>query len=599
VDDRPTGIGLYRLFILALWRAHRLRFVAVAVGVLAAGLLPAALMVAGGRVIEAIAAVVTGGASIRHGLIVTAWFVGLSLALAVARWVSATAEAGLSQQFVAVLGDRLARVTLAPSTIEHLEDPAVTARIGAASEAARENVYYWALKGFVRSSTIRLTGLVSAVVLLAFAWWAPLLLVAGYAGLLTTYVRWERASAEDLTETISTSRRRAEYYRELLSEPAAAKEVRIFGLASWLDFRFGSVWLAAMDDVWRRRGSVQWLMALGAVGLVAVHVVVVGALAQAALAGAISVAAVTVFVQAIAGMDGLISAQYDSLGVAKAGSALAKLDELEELTTRHQEIPASPTDLAHTGPCAVELHGLTFHYPGTDRAILDRLDLSIEAGSAVAIVGPNDAGKSTLIKLLTGLYRPDSGTILVDGRPTDPASGRVAAVFQSFGRYELPLRENVTLGVPGVSDVSVDNALHLAGAAGLGVTLDTRLSAAYENGTDLSGGQWQRIALARALAAVDRGAGLLILDEPTASLDVRAEVELFDRFLEVTSGVTTILVTHRLSSVRHAERIIRLVDGHAAEDGTHDELIAAGGGYAEMFALQASRFARIGSPDAE
>ncbi|MBE1609849.1 ATP-binding cassette domain-containing protein [Actinopolymorpha pittospori] len=585
----------YRLFMEALWRADRRRFMVVAVGVLATGLLPAVLMVASGRVIEAITGVVTGDQdSARRGLMAVAWFVVFSLLMAGARWMTATAQAGLSQRLLAWVEDRLATAVLGPATVAHLEDPAVMAEIDAASEASRENVYYWALRGFVQSSTVRLTGVVSAVVLLALSWWAPLLLVAGYAGLLVAYVRWEQVSADDLSETIATSRRRSEYYRELLAEPAAAKEVRIFGLAGWLDFRFGSVWLAAMEAVWRRRGRVQRLLTLGTLGLVAVHVVVVGGLAHAALAGTISVAAVAVFVQAIAGMDGLISAQYDSLGVAKAGTALARL---RTLSTRLEQSSAAPVEDADPGPCAVELRDVTFHYPGSKRAILDHLDLRVEPGSSLAIVGVNGAGKSTLTKLLAGLYRPDSGAVLVDGKPADPAGGRVAAVFQSFGRYELSLRDNVTLGAPGIDDREVEKALGLAGAARLGATLDTPLAAAYDGGTDLSGGQWQRVALARALVAVERGAGLLILDEPTASLDVRAEIELFEQFLEVTRGVTTILVSHRLSSVRHADRIVLLDGAHVVEDGTHEELMTAGGGYATMFTLQASRFA-VGVADA-
>jgi ABC-type multidrug transport system fused ATPase/permease subunit len=208
-------------------------------------------------------------------------------------------------------------------------------------------------------------------------------------------------------------------------------------------------------------------------------------------------------------------------------------------------------------------------------------------------VGQNGAGKTTLAKLLCRLYDPEGGAILVDGvdlRQLDVDSwrARVAAVFQDFIRFELPLRDNVAPG--GAPDDAVRTALAEAGAADL-AGLDVPLARGYAGGTDLSGGQWQRIALARALCAVRLGAGLVILDEPTAQLDVRGEAEIFDRILAATRHATTILISHRFSTVRHADRICVLERGKVVELGSHDELIAAGGRYRTMFELQASRFA--------
>jgi len=248
---------------------------------------------------------------------------------------------------------------------------------------------------------------------------------------------------------------------------------------------------------------------------------------------------------------------------------------------------------------SIDVQDVHFTYPGAVKPVLDGVSLHVPAGQALAIVGANGAGKSTIIKLLTGLYAPTRGDILIDDQAADPRRGQTAAIFQSFGRYDLSLRDNITLTVDGVDDAAVQAALRAAGATGLTSSLDVPLSATYAGGTDLSGGQWQRVALARALAAVERGAGLLILDEPTAALDVRAEVDLFDRFLEVTRGVTTVLVSHRLSSVRHADRIVVLEGGVLVEDGTHDQLVAAGGRYAEMFQLQAALFAAHRSPGGE
>jgi ATP-binding cassette, subfamily B, bacterial len=233
----------------------------------------------------------------------------------------------------------------------------------------------------------------------------------------------------------------------------------------------------------------------------------------------------------------------------------------------------------------IRLRDVTFTYPAgaltplsAGAPVLAHFDLTIPAGSSLAIVGQNGAGKTTIAKLLCRLYDPQSGAIEIDGvdiRDLDLASwrSRVAAVFQDFIRLELPLRDNVAP----------------AGAANL-AALDTVLARWYDGGTDLSGGQWQRIALARALAAVTLGAGVVLLDEPTAQLDVRGEAEIFDRLLAATRHCTTILISHRFSTVRHADRICVLEHGRVIELGTHDELMALGGRYRTMFDLQAQRF---------
>jgi len=247
----------------------------------------------------------------------------------------------------------------------------------------------------------------------------------------------------------------------------------------------------------------------------------------------------------------------------------------------------------------IRLRDVTFAYPAgastplsTGAPVLEHFDLTIPAGSSLAIVGQNGAGKTTIAKLLCRLYDPQSGAIEIDGvdiREFELASwrSRVTAVFQDFIRLELPLRDNVAPA--GAPDDVVRAALESAGAANL-AALDTVLARGYKGGTDLSGGQWQRIALARALAAVTLGAGVVLLDEPTAQLDVRGEAEIFDRLLTATRHCTTILISHRFSTVRHADRICVLEHGRVIELGTHDELMALAGRYRTMFDLQAQRF---------
>jgi len=240
---------------------------------------------------------------------------------------------------------------------------------------------------------------------------------------------------------------------------------------------------------------------------------------------------------------------------------------------------------------AIRFRDLSFAYPG-GAPVLEGFDLTIPAGSSLAIVGQNGAGKTTLAKLLCRLYDPQSGAIEVDGVDLRELSleswrNRVAAVFQDFTRFELALRDNVAPA--GAPDEVVRAALESAGAANL-ANLDTVLARGYEGGTDLSGGQWQRVALARALCAVGLGAGVVLLDEPTAQLDVRGEAEIFDRILSLTRHCTTILISHRFSTVRHADRICVLEHGRVVELGTHDELMAKRGRYRTMFDLQAKRF---------
>jgi ATP-binding cassette, subfamily B, bacterial len=252
----------------------------------------------------------------------------------------------------------------------------------------------------------------------------------------------------------------------------------------------------------------------------------------------------------------------------------------------------NPSPAAGLPAREVRFRSVGFAYPGSERPVLEGLDLVIPAGTSLAIVGQNGAGKTTLAKLLCRLYDPTAGAIEVDGVDlrdlgVDSWRARVTAVFQDFTRFERSLRDNVAPG--GAPDEVVLAALQDAGAQGL-AALDTPLARGYPGGTDLSGGQWQRVALARALCAVRQGAGLVLLDEPTAQLDVRGEAEIFDRILAATRQVTTILISHRFSTVRHADRIAVIEHGRVVELGSHDELMAARGRYRTMFELQAKRF---------
>jgi ATP-binding cassette, subfamily B, bacterial len=276
-------------------------------------------------------------------------------------------------------------------------------------------------------------------------------------------------------------------------------------------------------------------------------------------------------------------------GVMAPVAAVLRLDEsmgrVGSLTSGPQSAEALPTR-------EIRFRNVTFAYPGSSEPVLDDFSVGIPAGTSLAIVGLNGAGKTTIAKLLCRLYNPRGGVIEVDGvdlRRFDLESwrARLTAVFQDFIRFERTLRENVA--PHGAPDGVIQAALAAAGAEDL-ADLDTVLAKGYDGGTDLSGGQWQRVALARALCAVATGAGVVVLDEPTAQLDVRGEAEIFDRVLTATRHCTTILISHRFSTVRHADRICVVERGRVVELGTHDELMALGGRYRTMFDLQAERF---------
>ena len=332
--------------------------------------------------------------------------------------------------------------------------------------------------------------------------------------------------------------------------------------------------------------------------VVSANVLVFWLLASAAAHGRISLGEAVVYVQSAIGVS-MIAFGGFSWALDGAAAPVAAVLRLEPAMRPAGALRPGDRPVGAAPAREIRLREITFAYPAGASAppsaavpVLQRLDLTIPAGSSLAIVGQNGAGKTTVAKLLCRLYDPQSGAIEIDGidlREFDLASwrSRVAAVFQDFFRLELPLRDNVAPA--GGPDQVVRAALESAGAANL-ASLDTVLARGYDGGTDLSGGQWQRVALARALAAVNLGAGVVLLDEPTAQLDVRGEAEIFDRVLVATRHCTTILISHRFSTVRHADRICVLEHGRVIELGTHDELMALNGRYRTMFDLQAQRF---------
>ena len=499
----------------------------------------------------------------------------------------------LGDRTAAWLYDRLTEACLRPAGMGHLEDPGLSRDLTAARD------FDLGITGpplsismdFIAAGLVELVGgLAAAVVLAGFAWWAPLLL--GGAWLATHWLLRESSVWRDrATEEVRSAQRDADYTYRLAVDPPAAKELRLFGLADWTIERFTGYRRRLHELQYRatrlRERPLIWSVLL----VVGANLVVFWALAEAAAGGRLELDRVVVFAQVAVGTSMIA---FGGLNWALDGAAAPVAASLRVTPAMEAAGALRPgTRPADAMPAAgIRFRGLRFAYPGGD-PVLDGLDLDIPAGTSLAIVGQNGAGKTTLAKLLCRLYDPQAGAVEVDGvdlreLDLDRWRARLAAVFQDFIRFELPLRDNVA--PTGADDTTVLAALAEAGANGL-AGLDTVLHRGYRDGIDLSGGQWQRVALARALCAVRLGAGVVLLDEPTAQLDVRGEAEIFDRILAATRHCKTILISHRFSTVRHADRICVLEGGRVAELGSHAELMALGGRYRTMFDLQASRFA--------
>jgi ATP-binding cassette, subfamily B, bacterial len=501
-------------------------------------------------------------------------------------------SANLGDRTAAWLYDRLTEACVRPPGMGHLEDAKLTSDLTVARDfdLGMTGPPLAISMDFIASGMVEMIGgVASAVILARYAWWAPIVLAGAW--MATHWLLRESAIWHDRnTDEVRAAQRDADYAYRLAVDPPASKELRLFGLAGWTIERFIARRTRLHELQYAatrlRERPVLWSMLL----VTGANVLVFWLLASAVSAGRISLGEAVVYVQSAVGVS-MIAFGGFSWALDGAAAPVAAVLRLEPAMRPAGELHSGKRRADATPAREIRLRDVTFAYAGGAQ-VLEHFDLTIPAGSSLAIVGQNGAGKTTIAKLLCRLYDPQSGAIEIDGvdlREFDLASwrSRIAAVFQDFIRLELPLRDNVAPA--GAPDDVLCAALESAGAMKL-ATLDTVLARGYDGGTDLSGGQWQRIALARALSSVRMGAGVVLLDEPTAQLDVRGEAEIFDRLLTATRHCTTILISHRFSTVRHADRICVLEHGHVIELGTHDELMALGGRYRTMFDLQAQRF---------
>ena len=490
--------------------------------------------------------------------------------------------------------DQLLEVTTAVE-LEAFEDPSFHDRIRLARENA--DTYAWGVVwGLLTFSTAAFSAAVVVVVLLSVA---PLLVPLALLALLPIAfvgVRNTRLLYRMHYDLAELDRDRT-YHERLLTDRLEAREVRAFGLQQWLRARHDAMFAERVRNT-RRVVKQRTLLALGGSSVTAV--ILVGSLAIVmllALDERISVADAAVAIVALQQLSGRLRS---------SGAAMESLVEgvrfLGDFETLRALLPAlaneAPARELTEPPTNITLEGVGYRYPAGSDDVVDDVSLSLRPGQVVAIVGPNGAGKSTLAKLMCGLLRPTSGRICWDGvdiADYAPASVRaqVAPVFQDFTRFEHTAREAIGFG--DIARLDDDDGIRQAAQRSgadefiepLRSGYDTRLSTSYTDGTELSVGQWQRLAIARAFF---RDAPLVVMDEPASALDAKAERDLFERLDDLGRDRMVVFISHRFATVRRADQIILLLGGRVAERGTHDELMALGGVYAEMYSIQASRF---------
>ncbi len=527
-----------------------------------------------------------------------AQYIGLELALALASDVlgrlTGLLESLLGDLFSNEMSVRLMRHA-ATLDLQHFEDPEFFDKMQRARRQTMGRVALMSQTLTMGQQTLTLVSLLVALV--AFNPWLLLILTiaivpsflgeTAYAGIAYSFMfQW------------TAQRRELDYYRWVASEVEPAKEIKLFGLADHFIGKYSDL---ADDYVKENRRVASHRAATGAVLTSFSTIAYYGAVATIVyqtVIGAITIGSLTFLMGSFQRSRGLISNIL--MSVARSYEQGLQLKDLFDFLAVRASIRNVENPLPMPQPVrkGFVFENVGFRYPDADRWAVRHVSFELGPGERVALVGENGAGKTTIVKLLTRLYEPTEGRILLDGRDLSEYDIRelrraVGVIFQDFFRYDLKAGENIAVGwIESREDAqriigSAEKSMAADVIAGLDGKYEQMLGRRFEGGANLSGGEWQKIALGRAYM---RDAQLLVLDEPTAALDARAEHEVFQRFSELTAGKMAVLISHRFSTVRMADRILVLDDGRILEDGSHEQLLAAGERYAELFNLQAEGY---------
>ncbi len=605
--DSRTGItGLIARFLAVfryskvavqiVWGTSRGLTLTMAVATLVAGLMPAAIAWVGQLIVDAVVeAIQAEGAdqtAARNDVIrYVIWEAGLVVLLTGAQKVNTVCQTILR----ALLGNRINVMILEKAlTLElaHFEDSEYYDKLVRARREASTRPLSLVIKTFdLGRDGISLVSY--GALLFQFSPWAVLIL--GLAG-VPAFIAEAKYSGEAFRNyrRRSAERRMQIYLEMVLTREDGVKEVKLL--------RLGRLFLRRYVDIFRNiyredRNLVLrrnfWGYVLGLVASVAFYGAY-GWVALAAVAGAITIGQMTMYIAVFRQGQGAVTSCLTSVnGMYEDNLYLSTL--MDYLNHKVPEVSGDRTQGLAPGD-GIRFEGVSFHYPGAETPALDRVNLHIQPGESLAIVGENGSGKTTLIKLLTRLYTPTEGRILLEGLDlqewdVDALRRKISVIFQDFARYQLKVGENV-----GIGEVEhMDDRPRLEQAADKGMAADfinempagwdTQLGTWFKGGQELSGGQWQKVALSRAFMRDD--ADVLILDEPTAAMDAQAEADVFQHFRELTANRISIIISHRFSTVRIADHIIVLDHGRVMEEGDHEQLLAADGRYARLFRLQA------------
>jgi len=593
--DRVAALRNVPTVLHFVWESGRAVVIFGLVARIIASLLPPALFWVSKLIIDTIYRILTTHQPVGHRLW---WLVAGEFALAVATGLvgrlidySDTLLAGRYMNHISV------RVMQHAASLDLMayEDPVFYDKLERARVQATDRLYMIQAIGRLIQQVI--TTITLSVTIMVFSPWLLLLLVAGVIPAFVGETHFAFLGyAKNFKQT--PIRRQLDYLRILGGSKEAAKELKLFGLQEFLSARFKVLSDQVYDEdisLARRKviaGSV--LSMIGTAGYYTAYVYAV----WRTVTGVFSFGTLTLLANAIREASSNLQQTFSSLSTI-ADQALFMTDLIAFFDMR-PTIRSKPNALPAPRPIrqGFEFRDVSFRYPGSPRLILNRLNFVLRVGERVALIGENGEGKTTIVKLLTRLYDPVEGQILLDGidireYDLDDLYREIGVIFQDFMRYEMTARENIAVGrIEHIKDLpllerSAEKSMADEVVEKLPSHYEQMLGRRFEGGVDLSGGEWQKIALARAYL---RDAQLLILDEPTSALDARSEYEVFQRFSELTAGKMAIFISHRFSTVRMADRIVVLENGRIAEEGDHESLTHLGGRYAEMFELQAASY---------